>query len=140
MDLEIAPQIGVGPIRFGMTVDQVRMVMKSPVTPFMKSDHSLFPTDAFDDFGIHVFYKQSGICEAVELYKPSAPSLFGHYIIGQPFDYIAKWVKELDSKAELESSGLTSYGRGISLYAPFAAKEPTAPIESVFVFAKDYYA
>lgn len=49
MNLEIQPYAGVVPIEFGMTVDEVRKCLNSPIKPFFKGVNSDFATDAFGD-------------------------------------------------------------------------------------------
>jgi len=139
MNLPITSFDGVGPIKLGMSIDEVRQAVNSPVSPFRKSAKSEMLTDAFRDLGIYVFYKKPGICEAVEMFTPAVPTFRDYRLIGQPFSRIASFFQEQDEQVELESAGLTSNKFGIAIYAPSAQKEPEDPIESVLVFIKDYY-
>jgi hypothetical protein len=139
MNFPITSFEGVGPFKLGMTAEEIRRAVNSPVSSFKKSPQSEMLTDAFDLLGIHVFYKKPGICEAVELFSPSIPTFRDYRLIGQPFSRIASFFKQQDEQVELESAGLTSHKFGIAIYAPSAQKVPDDPIESVLIFAKHYY-
>jgi hypothetical protein len=139
MDLTIFPYSGVGPIRFGMTVEQVRAVVGFAPVSFMKSPLSEFPTDAFDELGVHVYYKSSGICEAVEMGKPAAPVIEGRLLIGHSFADMLRWFKSKDNTVVCDETGLKAFQSGIGLYAPFAEKNPDEPVEGVLVFARGYW-
>ena len=62
MNFEIVSYVSVGPLHFGMTVDEVReRLLPAQAVPFMKATTSEHPTDAFDSLGLHVFYRRDGI-------------------------------------------------------------------------------
>lgn len=61
---EIVPRVGVGPVKFGMTRDEVRRVMRTPHESFRKGDAEV---DAFHG-GFHVFFSdKSNRVEFIEL-------------------------------------------------------------------------
>ncbi len=137
--MEIISKKGVGPLRFGMTMSRVRETMDSPYDSFMKTPMSEIPTDAFDDLGIHVFYKKPGVCEAIEFAKPSDPIFQGQSLIGRPFNEIRDWFESLNTNVKIEDTGLIAYEIDIGIYAPGVMKKDTALIESVIVFEEGYY-
>lgn len=69
MNLDIKPYIEVGPIHFGMTVDEVRRSIASVPKAFFKGPDSKMPTDAFREFGIHVYYKEPGLTSILTALK-----------------------------------------------------------------------
>ncbi|HYP52823.1 MAG TPA: hypothetical protein VEQ42_04750 [Pyrinomonadaceae bacterium] len=139
MRFEIRPHEGVGPVRFGMTREEVRAALALPVESFRKSPADEMLTDAFDAAGLHVYYKKPGLCEAVEMAAPAEPVLEGRELLGRPFGESRRWFESQDESAEADESGLTSFGYGVGLYAPEAESNPAAPPEGVIVFEKGYY-
>jgi hypothetical protein len=137
--LEIQSYQGISNLVFGMTPDQVRATLGNDFQSYQKTPTSAMPTDAFDQLGIHVFYKTPGHCEAIELFAPADPTLQGKPLIGQPFSVVRDRVQALDSSVEIDETGLISQKLGIGLYAPFAADTPEDPVESVIVFEQGYY-
>jgi len=139
MQLPIIPYESVGPIRFGMTREDVRKTLALPYTSFRKSQESKTTSDAFDDEGIYVYYRESETVEAVEMALPAHPILKGVELLGRPYRDVSAFIESLDPGTTKDDSGLTSFKLGAGLYAPGAAKEPIEPVESVIVFDKDYY-
>ena len=139
MTLDIHPYVGVGPLKFGMSVTDIRNAMNAPVKSFKKSPSSEMDVDDFSDLGIHVHYRSPGICEAIELAKPAAPIFQWRDLLNQPFSKLREWFDGMDENLEVDEAGLTSYKFGIGLYAPFAEDEPDGQAESVIVFERGYY-
>jgi hypothetical protein len=139
LKLEIEPERGLAGIQFGMTPDEVRQVLGSTAQTFRKSPSDALETDYFDALGIQVFYKQPGICEAIELAAPAKPTFKGKDLLGKPFSELRDWFQLIDRDVAIDETGLTSHRFGVGLYAPFAATVPDEPIESVIVFEQGYY-
>lgn len=135
--MEIHPNKGVGPIRFGMTVEEVRRVMGCKPTPFRKSPQSAYETDSFNDT-IHVYYRSPGVCDAIECFPPAEVTYQSNRFFERAFAEVREWLLNLDPQAKIEADGLTSFLLGIALYAP-AIKAPEEPIEAVLVFEEGYY-
>ncbi len=55
-DYEVVPHVGVGPVRLGMTREQVRRAMPGPCEPFRKGPFAKHETDGFHGSGFQVFY------------------------------------------------------------------------------------
>jgi hypothetical protein len=65
---EATPHLGVGPVKLGMTREEVHRVMPSPCESFLKGLNSEHRTDAFHDSGFQVFYGGGGpVVEYIEL-------------------------------------------------------------------------
>jgi hypothetical protein len=122
-----------------MPTKEVRAAVGTVFTSFKKTPVAELPTDAFDSLGIHVYYKQPGVCEAVEMASPAEPIFQDEPLFNRPFAELRRWFKKIDPQIEVDESGLTSYKFGIALYAPSSADEPQLPVEGVLVFAKGYY-
>jgi hypothetical protein len=139
MLLEINSYDGIGPIRFGMTVDEVRSVMPSNFRSFMKSRTSKFPADHFMEIGVHVHYRPPGQCEAVEVFKPSDAIFLERRFMGQSFLEIYEWAKTIDPKLDTDDCGFTSFLHGFGIFASGASKAPLDPVEGIIAFQKGYY-
>jgi hypothetical protein len=139
MQLEIEPYVGIGPIKFGMTIDHVRNLINQKPKPFLKGPTSTVPTDAFNDLGLHVYYKKPGICQAVELFSPANPIFQGQSLIQRPFNELHSWLQTIDDSLKVGRWGLTSLKFGIGLYAPEIRERDDALVESVIVFERGYY-
>jgi hypothetical protein len=136
---EIGSYQGILNCRFGMDTSQIRQVLGAPSKTFKKAPTSVYPTDAFDNLGVHVFYKEPGVCEAIEMFSPAQPTFQNRQLLGQPFNQLRDWLRSLDSEVEIDKVGLTSYQFGFGLYAPFAGDEPDGIVEAVIVFERGYY-
>lgn len=137
---EIEPYVGVNPIQFGMSIEQVRRVLSAPVEPFWKSQTSELPTDAFDSLGIHVYYKQPGVCTAVEFGSTKAnPTLQNRLLLQQPYSEMKQWISLIDPDLTYNSQGLTSFKLGVGFYVPALGIDRNALITGIIVFEKSYY-
>ena len=69
---EATPRVGVGPVKLGMTREEVRRVMPGPCDSFLKGLNPEHETDAFHDRGFQVFYGGEGpVVEYIELSRES---------------------------------------------------------------------
>jgi hypothetical protein len=137
---EILPHEGVGPIRFGMSAEQVRTAVGAPVTTFMKTPLAELPTDSFDELGLHVYYRRPGLCDFVEFYGPPGPHIRGMSFLSRPLSEVWEWLQGADPGAEVEpGEGLTSHILGIAIYAPAAVDDPDPIVEGVAIFEQGYY-
>jgi hypothetical protein len=139
MLLEVHPQVGVGPLRFGMSEREVREQVAEPASPFMKATWSKHTTDVFNANGMHVYCSKAGVCEAVELFSPTEPTLNGSRLLGVSYRAAAAAIRLAGGAFTEDGSGLESTGVGVALYAPAHGEDPLMPVESVFVFAPGYY-
>ena len=135
---EIEPYVGVGPVTFGMSRQDVRRVLDSPVQDAARTDTGI-PTDFFRALGIFVYYRQPGVVEAVEFGGPTSPTFRNRDFLGHSYREIEDWIRSFDPDVALDPAGLTTYEFGFGLYAPSARKEPDLPVEGVIAFQKGYY-
>ena len=139
MKLPIHPYSGIGPLQFGMSVDEVRRILGDTPKPFTKTKKSSTSIDAFPRLGIHVYYKESGACNAIELMEPAEPSFNGELLTGKPFNKIRALFEAGDKTLKVDESGFTSLECGIGIYCPAARDDSHAPVEGVIIFEKGYY-
>lgn len=141
MEYRIEPYVGVGPIRLGMTVEEVRQAVGGAVHSFRKGPFAKRDTDAFDDEGIYVYYKDPGVCAAVEFGGGAVmPTLDGHPLLKRPFREVYHLLKARDPSLQLRDAGLTSYLLGVGIYMS-SMKEDVweRATEGVIVFEQGYY-
>lgn len=135
---EIEPYSGVGPIRLGMTRNEVHRVIAAErrEAAHRGSDP---PGDYFPHLGLFVDYRPPGVCDFVECGGPLALTFQGMTFLGQPYRTARAWFAARDPDLETDGAGLTSKRFGIALYAPGAEKDPDDPVEGVAIFERGYY-
>jgi hypothetical protein len=144
MDYIIYPYEGVGPIRFGMTPEQVHEKLGEPEHTTMKEAESPeFPTDAYNHLGFHVFYGESGRCQAVEFFEngSASPTFQGQTLIGRPFGELKSWLQSLETDVQHYSCGLIFLKFGINLYSQYyylPHRDPDCLVETVGVSTSSY--
>ena len=139
MDFIIEPYVGVGPVRFGMPRAEVRRVL-GPDTPVTKKLFvSPLARDTFGDTGVHVYYKEPDVCEAIELFPPAVATLHDQTLLGRPYREVERWLRQLDPSSTLDPTGLRSKHLGVGVYVPSAFKAPNDPVEGVIAFDQGYY-
>jgi hypothetical protein len=140
MDYTIYPYEGVGPIKFGMTPQQVHEILGEPYRTFKKSPKAVMPMDSYEEPRCQIFYKEPGTCNAIQLMNPSDPIFQELMFIGNPYGRFRDWFKKNDPLLDEDEDGLTSYGFGVGLYVPnYCGRNEQAIVEAVIVFERGYY-
>jgi len=121
-----------------MTIHEIREAINLPHEEISKSDTGI-PTDSFREDGIHVFYRQPGVCEAIEFYSPSKVYLQQVNLLNEPYDRVKSFFSALDDQLEEDDAGLTSRKLGVGIYAPYHRDLPNDSTKSVIVFEDGYY-
>lgn len=137
---EIEPYRGVGPIRLGMTREEVHPLFVEKREPARHRGKEK-PGDFFPTLWFFVDYRAPGVCDFVEfaLESPIAPTFHNQNFLGQPYRLARAWFEAHDPELETNGAGLISKRSGIALYAPAAEEEPDETVESVAIFEKGYY-
>jgi hypothetical protein len=135
---EIEPYVGVGPIRLGMTREEVRSLIEAERKPALHRGADK-PGNWFPTLGLFVDYRAPGACEFLEFVGPLSPTFQGQTILGQPYRQARGWFEAADPGCEMDGAGLISKRFGIALYAGSAEKEPDWPVEAVALFERGYY-
>jgi hypothetical protein len=78
-----------------------------------------FPTDAYHDLGLHVYYGKSGRCEAVDFFEngSASPTFQGQTLVGRPFGELKSWLQSLKTDLQHYDCGLIFLKFGINLYS-----------------------
>jgi hypothetical protein len=65
MDYTIYPYEGVGPLRLGMTQQEIRAILGEPEDIIPAGVKSDMPADYYPSLGFYIMYKEPGITERV---------------------------------------------------------------------------
>ena len=137
--VEIKPGIGVGTLRFGMSITEARQAMgvMNPET-VDKCGPGEPPTDFF--FGcVFAYYDTASRLQAVECWLPVRPTLDGVDLLGMSARMAMDLLSSRDTSFEYELGGATAPNLGVGLYVPHPGTESREPAETVIVFVKGYY-
>lgn len=137
MEFIIEPYVGVGKFKFGMTQNEIKVIANEEPRQFKKFQDDEYKTDAYKYF--FVYYKNPGICEAIEFFSPAIVKFNGMNILKMSYIDIEKYFLQIDKDLDIEEAGFTSYKYGIAIYAPYVLYEPLKKPEGVLVFEKGYY-
>lgn len=129
----------VGPVAFGMTREEVRRVLKSPVESFMRNEDDEAETDEFERLGVYVEYDKKDRCIAVEVFRPGEPILQGRDLLASPYAEIRDLLRPVDKNLEIDESGLISFKLGIGLSADIKKGDRVSHAQSAIGFKKGYY-
>lgn len=138
MNFEIESYVSVGPIRFGMSREEVRLAVVAERLEVMHRSTEK-PGDYFPTWGLFVDYRPQAVCEFVECAGPLILTFQGQAFLGQPYRKARIWFAARDPKLETDGAGLISRRFGIALYARSAEKDPDEPVESIAAFERGYY-
>jgi hypothetical protein len=77
MELNMISYKSIGPIKLGMTRDQIRSVLNSKVTEFKKTQWDENTTDSFDELGYTYFIKLVIFAKLLKFLNQPTPLLMG---------------------------------------------------------------
>ena len=114
MRYTIQPGVGVGAIRFGLSIEEMHTRLGAP------DEEGLWETtgerqDWWEDDGLSVLYDASGVCVEIALFPPATVRLDGHRLLGVPDEEALAALRELDPESEEEDGILVSSSLGIAL-------------------------
>jgi hypothetical protein len=139
MKFNIKAYSSIGTIKFGMRQSEVRNLLGTNYKSFKRTPASEYPCDYFKSLGVFVYYKKSGVVEAVEFATPAEPSFEGKDLLNLSYDDLRNFFQSKDANLEIEPDSLTSLLLGISAYTPDADENPQLPAESIIAFESGYY-
>jgi hypothetical protein len=149
MEYEIEPYVGVGPIRLGMTREEIHTALLEQ--PELTNKGDAIPADYYRTLGLFVRYRTPGICEFVEMFGPPPtfftrgpsgfqepiflPTFQGRTLLGRPYRQTLAWLRRRDP---------TTIDEGISLRFGIALYNGSVDghlnwVESVSIFTRGYY-
>lgn len=134
MILEIEPYMSMGPIRLGMTIEEVEAVIGTK--------HKCFTTHDDDPAGlamvavgdaVTLHCKRPGFCVQVSASVPFQVTFRGQHLLGVPFVRILDWFQKIDPQIEI-NQGLVSRKFGIQVTAPNFKEEPGMLSDTAGIF------
>jgi hypothetical protein len=136
MILNVEPYVGIGPIRFGMTRDDVRRVLGRPSRSFLKGQ--VEPNDAYEKLHLHVGYDTEGRVETVETFESSAIEWRGVKLFERSYMQLRDMFLEAGASLRFEDDGFESLQHGIGVWAPLDDDDEENVVKSILVFRKGY--
>jgi hypothetical protein len=126
---------GKGLIRFGMSREEVRGFFEEKPSEFYKMSNDIFPTDAFDKTGVHIYYEAPGTLIGFDFYSPSELKIKGISLLSIPFTQAKELLTQLNEGMLVNSLGSwDAKSLGVSLYESLEESEwNTEPVEGVSV-------
>jgi hypothetical protein len=130
----LLPYVGVGPLRFGMTFDDVEACIgegelskKSPMSDTL--------VDAHNALGLHAYYSDDdGGLEFVEVFVPFRLAIDGHEVMFEQDDRnLRLLIEELGYEVIVRDVGLKSRDLGILSYSPLGT------VEGVSIASRAYF-
>ena len=146
-DYNVQPLVGIGPVRLGMSRDEVHYAMHAAPTPFRK-DATVAPlTDAFHQSAFQVFYAgDPPIVEYIELSRDADfRALYGGLdVFATPADEIAAFISRHASYNQEGREFPYSYifhELQLSLWRPVASKDDESGrfFSTIGIGRKGYY-
>jgi hypothetical protein len=130
MNLVIEPRVAAGPIRFGMTRNDVRAALGGTVKAFHKNFGPRLLVDDFREANLHVFYREDDTAYAVEIWRGAQPMLKGIDFFAVPYPWLLTALRGFDADLIIERRGAQSLRLSLRLWKP----DPNGPLEGVYVF------
>ena len=122
----------VGPIKHGMTRDEIRKVLCERYDEFKKTEISTAKTDAFDSLNLHIFYEESGVVKGVEFFGGSEFYLEGERVVDKSLGFVKGLLEVVGAELDFNSSGFFVRKSGLRFYVP-DIEEDDAVVEAVYV-------
>lgn len=132
MNFELLAFGDLGSIKIGLRRAEVRSTLRGGFEEFLKGPDSVVPTDAYDDFGVHVYYDESYIVVGVEFLKWSNFFWKGQRLAGEDLQLVQQFFENNGEILTFNSSGFYVNSLGLRLYAPDIGEED-AIVETVYV-------
>src|ERR1043166_9392443 len=131
-DYTVQPFVGVGPVRFGMSRDEVCQVMPEASRSFRKTPTEPHEVDLFHQSGFQIFYEgQEPMVEYIELSRDSG--IRAHYrdleVFATPADEVVAYIARdaaFDEKARELPYSYIFPGLQLSLWRPVLPEDDDA--------------
>jgi hypothetical protein len=136
MDYTIYPYEGVGPVRLGMTRQEIRGILGKPEKTFQKFPDKPPADKYWNKLHLIIHFKESDICDGIQIFPPAQPTFQGvNLLIDEPYSQIKDWWEQQDPNIEFNDVGLKAHSHGIALYAPYLDE----PVKHIYVFERGHY-
>ena len=127
----VEPLVGIGPVRLGMSREEVKRTMPDPPHSFLKTPHSRHETDSFHGSSFQVFYTgESPTVEYIELSGGAeVRALFGEQSMFEtPANELIAVLADqhaLETDDDSSPCDVLFPGLQMSLWRPYTPESPT---------------
>lgn len=132
MNFELLAFGDIGSIKVGMSRVEIRSTLGGGFEEFLKGPDSVVPTDAYDDFGVHIYYDEHYRVIGAEFLKWSNFFWKGQRLAGEDLQSVQRFFESEGEVLIFNSSGFYVNSLGLRLYAPDIGEED-AIVEAVYV-------
>jgi hypothetical protein len=127
MEWNTVPNVGVGPIRFGLPRDQVRLLL-----PGGYSEHPTKRFDWFTKLFLKVTYSEQSLCTAVSMYPRHHPTLSGISLLSMQYSDVRSLIQSLDAETWSNDDYVFSRNLGLVVASKLAVTDD--PPDGLVVF------
>jgi hypothetical protein len=132
-DWEITPFKGLGVLRFGMSRQEISILLNQTPQRFKKSFLAPNETDSYDTLGFHLYYDNNDLLEFIEAFNPCGVIFRGNRFLNLELSQAITIMENLGFTPILDSEGCDFKDVGFGLYAPLGT------VEGVSIYQKGYY-
>ena len=136
---EFEPYVSVGPVKFGMTMQEARAALDLPYKSFQKSSDSYSPADAFDESAMIVFYDKNDKVDAIEIYSEMDLAYNGTVILGNSLKKVEAYFDSFSESKKADDLGHDIRSHGISFAGSGDGNPEAQNVGYVFTYAKGYW-
>lgn len=130
---------GVGPVRFGMTREEIRQTLNAEVEEFRKSAESPTLSDLFIHHDAVAFYDIDYRLEAMEFGDTADLTWNGTTLTGRPLKAILENVRGNSNEVEIDFDGVTFHDLGFGVWSPGWLEDDSEMPQAVIAFRRGYY-
>jgi hypothetical protein len=129
----IAPYVGVGPLKFGMSRARARSQFEGVPMTFRQGPYAIGETDAYGDLGLHLYYDSEDLLRCIMAFE-SGPIHFKNVVLlNRPLQEILDALATLGLTSRYDDEGYWLDEAGFVLHAPDGV------IKAVTVYRRGYY-
>ena len=136
---EFEPYVGIGPLKFGMTMAEARSAVGLSYKSFQKSMDSYSPADAFDDSAMIVFYDKNDKVDAIEIYPEMDLTHNGTTILGNDLKKVEDYFDSISTDKKADDLGHDYRSLGISFAGTGDGDPDARNVGYVFIYRKGYW-
>ncbi|GKX33704.1 MAG: hypothetical protein MnENMB40S_13220 [Rhizobiaceae bacterium MnEN-MB40S] len=140
MEYDFQPYIGAGPLRFGMTTDEITNILGAPdMIEYFSNVPEYSLEYAYDRNGFSIYFNKEGCVEAM-LFMPNTGLIFaGKNLKTVPLLSLRSWVWENDREIEeVEGFDFCSYRFGFFTTSLSTNHDPDTSAYSIMMFRRNY--
>jgi hypothetical protein len=141
-ELSLIPHEGLGPVRFGMSAEEVHNACGSPSWRRGPQPFLPFTREEFEDYHFFVDFDAGGACRSIEVYPGVRMMLNGVDIMAMSYGGLVRHIRQCGHAIVENADGFRCEELGLACYAP-AHTEPDgseAQVESLFAHPRGYWA